>query len=148
MPEGRCGGMRKSEKFLRIIFYITVLSIRNEGTYHRTSSPCSMKFFRLGRVCLKSGVPSPCWYLSCKRRKIEFKKMLADIRQCFRNMIYWHVFFYFWTLKENECMIPITPTTLLGWCLKVAFLFLAALSVKSEKTKNEELWNRVFQRPV
>ena len=32
---------------------------------HLTVSPCSMKFFRLERVCLKSGVPSSCWYLSC-----------------------------------------------------------------------------------
>ena len=47
------------------------LGMAEKGTYHLTISPCSMKFFRLGRVCLKSGVPSPCWYLSCKDGKTE-----------------------------------------------------------------------------
>lgn len=40
-----------------------------DPTYHLTISPCSRKFFRFGRVCLRSGVPSPCWYLSCEERR-------------------------------------------------------------------------------
>lgn len=39
-------------------------------------SPSSMKFFRLGRVCLRSGVLSPCWYLSYKKQaKIKSVKL-------------------------------------------------------------------------
>lgn len=39
------------------------------GSYQRTSSPCSRKFFRLGSVCCRSGVVKPCWYLSCKKKR-------------------------------------------------------------------------------
>lgn len=38
--------------------------IKADNTHQRTSSPCSRKFFKLGSVCLKSGVESPCWYLN------------------------------------------------------------------------------------
>lgn len=41
------------------------------ATYHLTIRPCSRKFFRFGRVCLRSGVPRPCWYLSYGRENGE-----------------------------------------------------------------------------
>lgn len=43
----------------------------NVKSHHRTSSPCSRKFFRLGKVWRRSGVESPCWYLNCRKKNTE-----------------------------------------------------------------------------
>lgn len=66
----------------RCVTHTPAVGVGVADTHHLTISPCSMKFFRLGRVCLKSGVPRPCWYLSCNGRRTELKEVLADARRC------------------------------------------------------------------
>lgn len=71
----QCGSQKRFSGSLSTLQFLV---IRDKGTHHLTISPCSMKFFRLGRVCRKSGVPSPCWYLSCEGEKNRIKDILAD----------------------------------------------------------------------
>lgn len=81
-PAGRYRAMRVSGKLCRGLSRTPGVGVRCTDTHHLTISPCSMKFFRLGRVCLKSGVPRPCWYLSCKGRRLKLRAVLADARLC------------------------------------------------------------------
>lgn len=61
-------GSSKIHLFTSSLIYAEIFVV-SCYSYHRTISPCSKKFFRLGSVCCRSGVVKPCWYLSCKERK-------------------------------------------------------------------------------
>lgn len=87
-------------------------------SYHRTISPCSRKFFRLGSVCCRSGVVSPCWYLSCKTREPHAVSLTPDnLPHCTCNLtrsVWWAgtAAFNSDTCAQSPCLqeIEILPT--------------------------------------
>lgn len=79
--KGYSQGIKMTFKKNSSLIFVCQLSL----SYHRTSKPCSRKFFRLGNVCCRSGVVKPCWYLSW-----NLKKTKQHINHKQHITVFWH----------------------------------------------------------